>query len=73
MEWIHDVFHVFILRKNISDPSHVLETPPVELKEDLPFEVQLVEILDQKEKILRNKVVLMVKVLWRSGRVEEMT
>ena len=72
LERIHDVFHVSMLRKYISNPSHVLETPPVELKEDLSFEVQLVGILDHREKVLRNKVVPMIKVLWRSDKVEEM-
>ena len=63
MEWIHDVFHVSMLRKYISDPSHVLKAPPIELKEDLSFEVQLVEIVDQRMKELRNKIISMVKVL----------
>ena len=66
LERIHDVFHVSMLKKYISDPSHILETPPVELREDLSFEVQPVGILDRREKVLRNKVVPMVKVLWRS-------
>ena len=35
LERIHDVFHVSMLRKYIFDPSHVLEAPPAELKEDL--------------------------------------
>ena len=64
LERIHDVFHVSILRKYISDPSHVLKAPPVELKEDLSFEVQPVGIVDQKMKELRNKVMPMVMVLW---------
>ena len=46
LEKIHDVFHVSMLRKYIFDPSHVLEAPLVELKEDLLFEVQLVEIIN---------------------------
>ena len=46
---------------------------PIELKEDLSFEVQPVGIIDQKLKELRNKVIPMVKVLWRSDTVEEMT
>ena len=50
LERIHDVFHVSMLRKYIFDPSHVLEAPPVELKEDLSFEVQPVGIIDQKLK-----------------------
>ena len=46
LERIHDVFHVFMLKKYISDLLHVLEAPSVELKEDLSFEVQLVGIID---------------------------
>ena len=53
--------------------EHVLKSPPIELKEDLSFEVQPMGIIDQKLKELRNKVILMVKVLWRSDTVEEMT
>ena len=52
-----------MLRKYIFDMSHVLETPPVKLKENLSFEVQPVEIIDQKLKELRNKAISMVKVL----------
>ena len=63
MEWIHDIFHVSMLRKYILDPSYVLEAPPIELKEDLSFEVQPVGIVDQRMKELRNKVISMVKVL----------
>ena len=70
---IHDVFHVSMLRKYISDPSHVLEAPTVELREDLSFKIQLVGIVDQRMKELRNKVSPMVKVLWRSDKVEKMT
>ena len=73
MECIHDVFHVSMLRKYISDPSHVLEAPPVELRKGLSFEVQLVGIIDQRIKKLRNRVISMVKMLWRSDRVEKMT
>ena len=52
LERIHDVFHVFMLRKYISDLSHVLKAPFVELKEDLSFEVQPVRIINQKLKEL---------------------
>ena len=60
---IHNVFHVSMLRKYISDPSHAIEAPPIELKEDLPFEVQLVAIVNQEMKQLKNKVIPIVKVL----------
>ena len=70
---IHNVFHVSMLRKYVSDPSHVLEAPPIKLNEDLSFEVQPVGIVDQEKQELRNKVIPMVKVLWRSDTVEETT
>ena len=70
---IDDVFHVSMLRKYIFDPSHVLESPPIELKEDLSFEVQPMGIIDKKLKELRNRVIPIIKVLWRSDTVEKMT
>ena len=62
-----------MLRKYIPDPSHVLEAPTFELQEDLSFKVQLVSVNDRKMKRLRSKVIPMIKVLWKSDSVEEMT
>ena len=73
LKQIHNVFHVSMLRKYISNPSHVSKAPPIELKKDLTFEVQPVAIVDQEIKQLRSKVIPMVKVLWRSDLVEEVT
>ena len=50
----------------IADSSLVLEASLVELKENLSFKVQPVDIVDQKLKELRNKIILMVKVLWQN-------
>ena len=70
---IHNVFHVSMLKKYVPDPSHVLEAPPIELNEALSFEVQPVGIVDQGIKELRNKIISMVKVLWRSDTIKETT
>ena len=35
---VHNVFHISMLRKYISDPSHVLEAPEIELRDDLSYE-----------------------------------
>ncbi|KAL5578274.1 hypothetical protein UlMin_019973 [Ulmus minor] len=42
-------------------------------KENLTYEEQPVQILDRKDKALRNKVIPLVKVLWRNHKVEEAT
>ncbi|KAL5538035.1 hypothetical protein UlMin_044852 [Ulmus minor] len=41
---VHNVFHVSMLRKYISDPSRVLESEPIEIREDLTYEEQPVQI-----------------------------
>ncbi|KAL0560316.1 hypothetical protein IC582_000717 [Cucumis melo] len=70
---IHDVFHVSMLRKYIPDPSHVLQDQPVELKEDLSYVEEPVQILDRKEQVLRNKTIPLIKVLWIHHGAEEAT
>ncbi|KAL0545288.1 hypothetical protein IC582_020438 [Cucumis melo] len=70
---IHDVFHVSMLRKYIPDPSHVLQEQLVELKEDLSYVEEPVQILDRKEQVLINKTIPLINVLWRHHGVEEAT
>ena len=70
---VHNVFHVSMLRKYISNPSHVLSYEPLELTHDLAYEEVPVQILDQKEKELRTKKIRLVKVLWRNHSIEEAT
>jgi hypothetical protein len=43
----------------------------MKIKGDLTIEAKPVKILDQDEKVLRNKRVPLVRVLWRSSRIEE--
>ncbi|CAA3011866.1 DNA RNA polymerases superfamily [Olea europaea subsp. europaea] len=70
---IHDVFHVSMLRKYIADPSHVLESQPVQLKDNLAYTEEPLRILDRKVQIQQNKTVSLVKVLWQNQTVEEAT
>ena len=70
---VHNVFHISMLRKYIPDPSHVLKTPEIELRDDLSYEEQPVQILGREEKELRNKTISLVKIQWRNHLVEEAT
>jgi len=70
---IHDVFHVSMLRKAEIDPTRVLPQVPIEVNEELTMEVKSVRILDQINKVLRNKKISLVKVLWRSSQMEKET
>ena len=60
---VHNVSHISMLRKYIPDSAHVLETPEIELRDDLSYEEQQVQILGREEKEICNKTVSLVKVL----------
>ena len=60
---VHNVFHVSMLCKYIPDPSHVLRDQPMELKDNLTYKEQPMQIVDRREQILRNMVIPLVKVL----------
>jgi len=66
LEKIRNVFQVSMLKKYMPDPSHVLEMPPIELNEDLKLELQPIRIEDRQERVLQNKRISMVKILWRN-------
>ncbi|KAA3473747.1 Retrotransposable element Tf2 protein type 1 [Gossypium australe] len=70
---IHDVFHVSMLRRYRSDPSHVVAVEEIEVNPDLTMEEEPVQILDRDVKVLRRKSVPLVKVLWQNHGVEEAT
>ena len=70
---MHNVFHVSMLKKYVSDPSHVITQEPIEVHEDLTYEEKPVKILDRQDKRLRNKVIPLVKFLWKNHKIEEAT
>lgn len=43
----------------------------MQIKEDLSYEEESVQILDEKEQVLRNKTIPLVMVLWTNHGVEE--
>ena len=49
LSMVHNVFHVSILRKYIPDPSHVLRDQPIELKDNLTYKEQPMQIVDRRE------------------------
>ena len=71
LEKIHNVFLVSMLRRYRSDPSHVVSSKTIELRLDLTYEEEPIEILAQEVKELRNKRIPLVRVLWRNNKTEE--
>ena len=71
LEKIHNVLHVSMLRRYMSDPSHAISIETIELRLDLTYEEESVEILAQEVKELRNKRIPLVKVMRRNHKTEE--
>ena len=73
LEKIHNVFHVSMLKRYRSDHSHVVSSETIDLRPDLKYEEEPIEILAQEVKELWNKRIPLVKVLWRNNKSEEAT
>ena len=67
------MFHVSMLRKCLADASQVIPVQPDKLQEDLTIIEDAVQILDRKEQVLRNKVILLVLVQWQHHGSKEAT
>ncbi|KAJ9174546.1 hypothetical protein P3X46_013182 [Hevea brasiliensis] len=73
LDKIHSVFHLSMLRRYRSDPSHVILAEEIIMQPDLIYEKEPVRILAREVKELRNKRIPLVKVLWRHHNTEEAT
>ena len=70
---LHDVFHVSMLRRYLSDTSHILPVQDIQVQEDFTFDEEPKAIIDHEIRQLRNKKIPLVKVLWQHYGMEEAT
>ncbi|XP_038889377.1 uncharacterized protein LOC120079296 [Benincasa hispida] len=70
---VHNVFHVSMLRKYVADPSYVVDFEPLQLNENFRYEEKPIRILAREVKTLRNRKIVLVKVLWQNHQFKEAT
>ncbi|GKA47686.1 putative reverse transcriptase domain-containing protein [Tanacetum coccineum] len=70
---VHNTFHVSNLKKCLSDVSLVIPIKELRLDDKLNFVEELVEIMDQETKQLKQSRIPIVKVQWNSKRGPEFT
>ena len=70
---VHYVFHVSMLKKYTSNPSHILPYVEIPLQADVTYEEQPMEILAREVRMFHHKETPMVKVLWERHSEEEAT
>ena len=73
MSGVHPVFHVSMLRKYLKDPEQKIEAEPVIIQQDLTMECHLVRILDSSDRVMQNRTIKYVKVLWTNQSEREAT
>ena len=61
---VHNVFHVSMLRKYVSDSQYIIDYQTIEVGEYASYEELSIGIQEQKEKVLRNQSIPFVKVQW---------
>jgi hypothetical protein len=59
---LHNVFRVSLLKKYVHDPNHVTDWHMIQVETEGDFQVQPVQVLDRKVKMLRNRAIELVKV-----------
>jgi hypothetical protein len=60
---VHNVFHISILRKYVSNPTHILDSKPLQIRPNMTYKEASIKVLDRKEPALRNKSISLVKIL----------
>ncbi|XP_073223510.1 uncharacterized protein [Cicer arietinum] len=70
---LHNVFHVSRLKKYIPNPHQILSHESVQLKSNLTYDPMPIQIIDRSVKVLRNKEIPLVKVVWEGSSVDEAT
>ena len=70
---VDEVFHVSMLQKYTSDPTHIEDWGEFVVDADETFKEGPMCIMDNREQVLRGKTVRLVNVLWQHRGVEEAT
>nr|GFD10527.1 hypothetical protein [Tanacetum cinerariifolium] len=63
---VHNVFYVSLLRGYKYHPLHVVSYPLDQIRADLSYVEEPKAILDRQDRVMRNKPIPFVKILWRN-------
>ena len=70
---VHNVFHVCILKKCLSDETPVIPMREIRVDENLNFVEKPIEIVDREIKRLKHSRIPLIKVRWNSRHGPEFT
>nr|GEY02657.1 hypothetical protein [Tanacetum cinerariifolium] len=70
---VHNVFPVSLLRGYKYHPLHVISYPLDQIRIDLSYLEEPEAIFDRQDRVMRKKIILFVKILWRNHPEREAT
>ena len=70
---IHNVFHVSQLKKCLKPPVDVVISDVDQLQEDLSYDEHPIRVIDEKDRVTRNKTLKFFKVQWSNHSESEAT
>nr|GEY11382.1 hypothetical protein [Tanacetum cinerariifolium] len=70
---VYNVFHISLLRGYKYHPLHVVSYPLDKIRENLSLVEEPEKILDHQERVMRNKTIPFVKLLWKNHTEREAT
>jgi hypothetical protein len=70
---VHNVFHVSQLKRWLKPPIDVVIKDSIPLEPDLTYNVYPIKILDQQDRITRNKTTRFYKAQWNEHSKDEAT
>nr|GFD26594.1 putative reverse transcriptase domain-containing protein [Tanacetum cinerariifolium] len=73
LSYVHDVFHVSLLRGYKYHPLYVITYPLDQIRTNLSYEEEPEAIIDRQDRIMRKKTIPFVKILWRNHPEREAT
>jgi len=73
LQGIHDIFRVSNLCGCVPNPRDVIQYEPLRFKENLAYLEEPVRILDRMKRILQNRTIPYVKVLWKHHQIADGT
>jgi hypothetical protein len=69
----HNVFHVSQLKRCLKPPTEVVIEDTIPLEPDLTYKAYLINILDQQDRVTRNKTTRFYKIQWNEHSEDEAT
>jgi hypothetical protein len=70
---VHNIFHVSQLKKCLKAPVDVVLPKVTPLEADLSYPEHLINVLDQKDRVMRRKIIKFFKIQWSNHSEEEAT